>query len=658
MMEFAYLCTRWAHHLSALIAFGCLGFILLAGYAGNSALAQWKRNALRMTLLVAVIAFGSGILVLFAQLASLPDSELPLTQVLERLLGKSRFGLVWQLREAFLLAATIFCAAASRRPSNNMAVAWSWLAWLCTGASLTAAPFSGHSAAADPAWPALSAHIVHLLAVGAWLGALPLVTSISRYAEINERARAAALTVLRRFSALALPMMLLIVASGTWIGVVHVENFPALLGTRYGYILIVKIIVLGVVLVLASQLRWHLLPKLDAGFRSGKAFSSWVRTEWMIALCIAALAVWLAQTIPAKHDDIAWRLPFRVSIEASWDTKWMTEISLSALAVALLGSATMFVALLRRPRSRIQGIFGAALLAAGTISGLWAISVEAYPGTYWQPSIPYQTISVAAGAALFQQHCVTCHGRSGHGDGPAAASLPAPPADLTEPHTAYHTAGDIFWWLTYGKPPGIMPGFAQVLSEDDRWDVINYLRVLSAGYQARIISESIVPERPWLGAVDFNYTDQSGRFATLKDHREQDVVLLVLFSPTKSAQRMEQLAQYNTRIEAAGAVTLAVPTAETEHSQTSWPFRVVDEGAREVVVTYSLMRRSLVDADARDERLVPEHMELLIDRYGYVRARWLPGQNEAWNDIDRLLAEISALAQEPQILDPPDDHVH
>jgi mono/diheme cytochrome c family protein len=35
------------------------------------------------------------------------------------------------------------------------------------------------------------------------------------------------------------------------------------------------------------------------------------------------------------------------------------------------------------------------------------------------------------GSELYVQYCASCHGASGHGDGPAAASLKKPPADLT-----------------------------------------------------------------------------------------------------------------------------------------------------------------------------------------------------------------------------------
>ena len=42
--------------------------------------------------------------------------------------------------------------------------------------------------------------------------------------------------------------------------------------------------------------------------------------------------------------------------------------------------------------------------------------------------------SAAAGHDLYDANgCASCHGREGHGDGPAAATLPSKPADLRNP---------------------------------------------------------------------------------------------------------------------------------------------------------------------------------------------------------------------------------
>src|SRR5690606_12425299 len=39
-------------------------------------------------------------------------------------------------------------------------------------------------------------------------------------------------------------------------------------------------------------------------------------------------------------------------------------------------------------------------------------------------------IGTQFGALLYQHYCESCHGESGRGDGPEAATLPIPPADL------------------------------------------------------------------------------------------------------------------------------------------------------------------------------------------------------------------------------------
>jgi putative copper resistance protein D len=52
-------------------------------------------------------------------------------------------------------------------------------------------------------------------------------------------------------------------------------------------------------------------------------------------------------------------------------------------------------------------------------------------------------------------------------------------------------------------------------------------------------------------------------------------------------------------------------------------------------------------------------MELLIDRFGYLRARWIPSEDEpGWQDLQQIESELRRLAQEPAILPPPDEHVH
>jgi mono/diheme cytochrome c family protein len=82
--------------------------------------------------------------------------------------------------------------------------------------------------------------------------------------------------------------------------------------------------------------------------------------------------------------------------------------------------------------------------------------------------------SLAAGKALYARECVSCHGEGGRGNGPDAADLSRQPADFTSPAVAGQADGELFWKLTEGNKP--MPRYGRMLSEDDRWNLVNYIR--------------------------------------------------------------------------------------------------------------------------------------------------------------------------------------
>jgi putative copper export protein/mono/diheme cytochrome c family protein len=650
MSEAIFLIARGLHQGGGLILLGSLGFLVFCLPRDGTSTAQ---RALGFALAGGLIALCSGALVFAAQISTLPQTGLPLDQTVSRLLFESRFGTVWMLREALLLAACALLAVTLLSGSALLAPAIVALA--LAGAASAAVPFSGHSATAEPLWPAIVAHIAHLLAAGLWFGALPFMSALAlRAARGDSASRALVVSSFARFSSLALPLMALIVASGIWLAVVHIRTFPALFGTAYGWTLLGKILLLLAVLALAARLRWRLLPGLATESSLARQCARWILCECLIAFSIVLLAAQISRTVPAAHDAIDWLLPFRFSIDAIRDTQWIPT-ALACAGAAVTGLALAAWGFLRQRSFSAVVALGGTLFVGGSAGAMAAISIAAYPDTYHRPSVSYQTISVAAGAKLFQKHCTDCHGKSGHGDGPATSAV-VPAANLTEPHTALHTAGDMFWWLTHGKAS--MPGFAAILSEDERWDLINFLRTLSGGYQARILGERPAPLKPWLGAIDFNYTDQHGASAALKDHRQRSVVLLVFYSLPASEARMRQLADNISALRGAGAELIVVPVSARSATHFPAPYTVVMEGGAETVSAYSLLRRTLSDADSQDRAPVPQHMELLVDRYGYARARWLPHESEAWRDIERLVTYIRALAAEPEVKPPPDDHVH
>jgi mono/diheme cytochrome c family protein len=87
--------------------------------------------------------------------------------------------------------------------------------------------------------------------------------------------------------------------------------------------------------------------------------------------------------------------------------------------------------------------------------------------------------SIADGKELWGQHCKSCHGTKGLGDGPKAAQLKTEPGDFSKTDTQSQTDGSLFYKISKGRDD--MPGFKKKIPEnDDIWSLVNYLRTLKA----------------------------------------------------------------------------------------------------------------------------------------------------------------------------------
>ena len=126
--------------------------------------------------------------------------------------------------------------------------------------------------------------------------------------------------------------------------------------------------------------------------------------------------------------------------------------------------------------------FAAGLVAFGL--GAWLLGqvawIDAYPTTFVPNPLPATPEVIERGRRVFMENCASCHGPEGRGNGPAAAGMLPPPADLTGVHTRQHTDGDLYWWITHGIDGTAMPAFDRRLSEEERWAVIRFIRQLEA----------------------------------------------------------------------------------------------------------------------------------------------------------------------------------
>ena len=81
------------------------------------------------------------------------------------------------------------------------------------------------------------------------------------------------------------------------------------------------------------------------------------------------------------------------------------------------------------------------------------------------------------GKERYDIYCGICHGMTGKGDGTVAAKMPLRPPSLVTSKARGFSDGKYYHIIVQGQ--GVMGSYAnQLIKEDDRWAVINYIRSL------------------------------------------------------------------------------------------------------------------------------------------------------------------------------------
>jgi putative copper resistance protein D len=653
------LAARWLHLASSIFLVGAAAMIVIAGPSDRPTAQRWERRVLAWARAFALAALLSGIVVVGTQTALFEGRAAAAAEprAIARVLVDTQFGRVWIVRVGFLLLLGSFLSAPL---SIVRRVDWRAArgeAALLGVAALAPLAVAGHAGAVEPdTLRAIALDALHVLGAGVWVGALlPLALLLTAAAsEDGADARPHAVLAARRFSRLALGIVLVLVTTGTWLAVTHVGNVAGLVGTSYGRLLLTKLVLLLLALGFAALNRSVLLARLGGdgptvGRPAMRRLAGFVAVEAGLALAILAIVAVMNVTPPARHEAPVWPFTIRLSLVALEGRAAEATRALIGSQIVVIGLVALIAGLVIRAWRLPLAAVALAAVGAGVGLAIPPLTIDAYPTTYLRPSVPYQAGAITAGAVLYQAHCAGCHGPRGAGDGPDGRTLPRSPADLRAPHTAQHTAGDLFWWISHGIPGSGMPGFGSQLTEDQRWELINFLRALSAGYGARGMGPTIERDRRWLVAPDFTFAVGPTPPRALKDYRGR-TVLVVFYSLPGSRPRMSQLAGREGTLAIVGVEVIAVPIdADPEAirrlgSEPRVLFPVVTEGAETIVAAYRLFA------------LAP-HVELLVDRQGYVRAITRSG-GEAM-DFDALTAQVQQLNEEKIAADTvPEEHVH
>jgi putative copper export protein/mono/diheme cytochrome c family protein/peroxiredoxin len=653
------LAARWLHLASSVLLVGSAAMIVLAGRSDRATAQRWERRVLASAWVWALAALASGLVVVGAQTALFEGQAAAALEprAIGRMLLNTQAGHVWLVRGGVLavLAAFLSLRVSVERPADWRAARGE--AVLLAVAALLPLAAAGHAAAVEPDTArAIASDGLHVLAAGIWVGGLlPLARLLTAAStEAGADARPYAVLAARRFSRAALAMIVLLAATGTVLAIIHVGSVAGLVGTSYGRLLLGKLALLALALALAALNRSVLLARLGGdgptvGRPAMRRLAGFVLVEAVLALAILVIVAAMNVTPPARHEPPVWPFTFRLSFAALEGRADEATRALIGSQIGVIGLVALIAGLAMRAWRLPLGAVALAALGAGAGLALPPLAIDAYPTTYLRPSVPYQAGAIVAGAALYQVNCAGCHGPRGAGDGPDGRGLPRAPADLRAPHTAQHTAGDLFWWISHGIPGSGMTGFGSRLSEDQRWELINYLRALSAGYAARAMGPASERDRRWLVAPDFTFAVGPTPPRALKDYRGR-TVLVVLYALPGSRARMSQLAEREGTLAMLGVEVIAVSIdADPDAIRRLGPdprvmFPVVTEGAETIVAAYRLFA-------------VAPHVELLVDRQGYIRSI-ARGVGEA-PDFEALAAQIRLLNAEKIAAEAaPEEHVH
>jgi mono/diheme cytochrome c family protein len=123
-------------------------------------------------------------------------------------------------------------------------------------------------------------------------------------------------------------------------------------------------------------------------------------------------------------------------------------------------------------------VLGAFVLAACGGSESEALPTLApVPTEYAGLTNPLGAEAAIDGAQVFHVNCEPCHGPKGHGDGPSGQMLDPKPKNLGE---FQKMAGDdfLFWRISRGSPGTSMVSWKGILTDEQIWQVIAFVRTL------------------------------------------------------------------------------------------------------------------------------------------------------------------------------------
>jgi putative copper export protein/methionine-rich copper-binding protein CopC len=297
-----YVLVRWATYLALLGVIGAGAFaVLVLGHLrrrgapdGAGLIAEARHRAAGVGLAFTLLLVLATLARLYAQSLAMHGSTGVFdAERIGTLLRQTVWGWGWLIQAgAALLAGVGFALARAGRP-------FGWVLSVSAAFLLAITPaLSGHAATMTGALggAAITAGTLHVLGAGGWLGTLLVLLAAGIPAAMKQgspRTGAAVAALVRAFSPVALLFAGVLVLTGVFAAVVHVGSFDALIGSRYGTLLLIKLSIFALVFGTGAYNFLRVAPVLgdDAGTQRLRRSASFEVAVGAAVLLVTAVLV-------------------------------------------------------------------------------------------------------------------------------------------------------------------------------------------------------------------------------------------------------------------------------------------------------------------------------------------------------------------------------
>lgn len=306
MPDAAAILIRFVLYLDLMLLFGLPLFALygLRGVEASPEAAVTLRRLVGGAALIGLFLSGLAIVSLAASMSGVTLAEVDIP-ALRLVIGGTSVGMAWLVRIGALLLFLAIAVSPHGSRTGSM-----WLLSLLGAVALSSLVWAGHGAMDQGSVGLVhfGADIIHLLAAAAWVAALLALTTLlfqprrrmtRAHVEFSHRALAS-------FAVVGTVVVALLVVTGavnSWL-LIGPDRFGALLGTLYGQLLLVKLLLFVAMLGLAAANRFYMTPALEQGIASGDhvAVVNGLRkslfTETVCVIAILGLVAWLGTLEP------------------------------------------------------------------------------------------------------------------------------------------------------------------------------------------------------------------------------------------------------------------------------------------------------------------------------------------------------------------------